>query len=293
MPRVLIVDDSSGDRLLASEILAADPSVETQAVESGSEALDRIAAARPDLVLTDLVMPGLDGLELVATIREEFSSVPVVLMTSKGNEEIAVQALRVGAASYVPKRLLAASLLPTVLEILSLADRRRAAERVFETLTRSEFVFCLGNLDEYVLPLARHLQEATARIGLCDEVEARQVGVAIAEALSNAIEHGNLEVSGALRGDLAAHGALMRERRESVPWRDRRVHVEARLSREAATFTIRDEGSGFDPATLPNPRDPENMERVHGRGVLLMRSFMDEVTWNETGNAVTMVKRRE
>ncbi len=292
MPRVLIVDDSATDRLLVAEILAADPDLATEAVDDGAKALERMAEEPPDLVLTDLIMPEMDGFEVVAAVREDFASIPIILMTSKGNEEIAVRALRGGASSYVPKRNLADSLLPTVQEVLSLIRRQRDEERVFEHLGRSEFSFCLDNLEEYILPLARHLKEATALRGICDEVELMQVGVALTEAMSNAIEHGNLEVSGALRDDLAAHGALIRERYASPPWCDRRVHVEARLTREEARFTIRDEGIGFDPVTLPDPRDPANMERVHGRGVLLMRSFMDEVTWNEAGNEVTMIKRR-
>jgi len=54
---------------------------------------------------------------------------------------------------------------------------------------------------------------------------------------------------------------------------------------------VRDEGSGFDPAALPDPTAPANLERVSGRGVLLLRTFMDEVIYNELGNAVTLVKR--
>ena len=61
----------------------------------------------PALVLTDLIMPEMNGLELVKAIREHHPFVPVILMTSKGNEEIAVQALQGGAASYVPKSQLA------------------------------------------------------------------------------------------------------------------------------------------------------------------------------------------
>ena len=56
-------------------------------------------------------------------------------------------------------------------------------------------------------------------------------------------------------------------------------------------FVVRDEGHGFDAGNLPDPTDPHNIELASGRGVLLMRSFMDEVMFNETGNEVTMVKR--
>jgi len=58
-----------------------------------------------------------------------------------------------------------------------------------------------------------------------------------------------------------------------------------------AVFVVRDEGHGFDFGSLPDPTEPENIELASGRGVLLMRSFMDEVMFNEIGNEVTMVKR--
>jgi anti-sigma regulatory factor (Ser/Thr protein kinase) len=55
---------------------------------------------------------------------------------------------------------------------------------------------------------------------------------------------------------------------------------------------MRDEGPGFDPKELPDPTDPENLLKLSGRGILLMRTFMDDVKFNDRGNEVTMVKRR-
>ena len=61
------------------------------------------------------------------------------------------------------------------------------------------------------------------------------------------------------------------------------------MSPTSGTFFVRDEGPGFDPNKLPDPTDPANLEKVSGRGLLLMKTFMDEVTFNATGNQVTMV----
>ena len=57
-------------------------------------------------------------------------------------------------------------------------------------------------------------------------------------------------------------------------------------------IAIRDEGKGFDPGSLPDPTDPENLIKASGRGLLLMRAFMDDVFHNETGNEVTLIKRQ-
>ena len=68
--------------------------------------------------------------------------------------------------------------------------------------------------------------------------------------------------------------------------------MEARITRYEAAFAIRDEGAGFDPDALPDPTDPANIEKTSGRGIFLMRAFMDEVLYNDVGNAVVLVKRR-
>jgi anti-sigma regulatory factor (Ser/Thr protein kinase) len=119
-----------------------------------------------------------------------------------------------------------------------------------------------------------------------------RVGVALEEALVNALFHGNLEVDSELREqDNEAYHAVAEERRGQSPYRNRKIFVDAHLSREKAVFVIRDEGPGFDPESLPDPTDPANLERVSGRGVFLMKTFMDELRFNPSGNQVTLTKR--
>ena len=74
-------------------------------------------------------------------------------------------------------------------------------------------------------------------------------------------------------------------------YRDRRIHVTVRLSPTEAVFVVRDEGPGIDVATVADPSDPANIEKGTGRGLRLIRSFMDNVTFNEATNEITMVKR--
>jgi anti-sigma regulatory factor (Ser/Thr protein kinase) len=62
------------------------------------------------------------------------------------------------------------------------------------------------------------------------------------------------------------------------------------VTQQKATFIITDEGPGFDVSSLPDPTDPANLETPSGRGLLLMRTFMDDVKYNATGNRCTMIK---
>jgi len=291
MAVVLIVDDSESDRRLVSEFLVNDPELTLRYAEDGRDALDQIENAAPDVVVTDLMMPQMDGLQLVAGVKKGFPSIPVILMTSRGSEEIAVQALQEGAASYVPKRLLGQILLKTVHRVLAVAGQQFNYARLVESMTESEFAFALDNDGTLIPALVTYMQEQITTMRLCDELDRMRVGVALEEALLNALYHGNLEVGSELReSDDDAYQATVEQRRRNVPYCDRRIHVEAGLSREKLVFKIQDEGPGFDPAALPDPTDPANLEKATGRGVLLMRTFMDEVIYNDVGNAVTLTK---
>ena len=294
MPKALIVDDSPAERRLAGTILEEGEDLTVLYASEGLEALAVIEQEPTDVVITDLRMPKMNGLDLVKEIRTKHSCVPVILMTSFGSEDTAAEALRRGAASYVPKRNLMTDLRGTVERVIASARRAHRAQAAFSCLERTESHFVLHNDPHMIGVLVGHLQECIVPIGLSDEAGCIQIGIALEEAVRNAVYHGNLEVSSDLREDgEIAYEALAGERRTQAPYRDRRTHITATILPSEATYVIRDEGPGFDPNALPDPTDPGNLDRVSGRGVLLMRTFMDEVTFSGTGNQVTMVKRRD
>jgi CheY-like chemotaxis protein len=304
MAKVLVVDDSAVDQRLAGSLLekrapgtALDKPTALTVIyaSNGKEGLAAIAREQPDLVLTDLQMPELNGLELVEAVKSNHPSVPVILMTAHGSEDIAIQALQRGAASYVPKKNLAQDLVETVDEVLAVAGAKRRQQRLLDDCwMRTESYFLLPNDLSYIPALVGHLQDNLLRMKICDENGLIRVAVALREALSNAMLHGNLELGSQLRdGEGTAYYALMEERRQQEPYEDRHVHVTALESRAEARYVIRDEGPGFDPANLPDPTDPANLEKVSGRGLLLIRTFMDEISHNQNGNSITMVKRSE
>jgi serine/threonine-protein kinase RsbW len=103
-----------------------------------------------------------------------------------------------------------------------------------------------------------------------DDDSAHYVSVAIRESVVNAIKHGN-------RGDA-----------------EKRVSVEFLLHPGALEVTVQDEGTGFDPLTVPNPLEEQNLLKADGRGIFFMRSFMDEVSYAfpaRGGTVVRMLKK--
>ncbi len=151
--------------------------------------------------------------------------------------------------------------------------------------------FVLDNDPAVVAPLIEVLADDLVAVGVCDRHDATRVGIALEEALLNAIYHGNLELSSKLKdsGDDSFH-AQARQRRFQFPFAARRVRFAARVTPERATFAIQDQGNGFDVDALPDPTAPEFLERPSGRGLLLMRAFMDDVRYSAGGTRVKLVK---
>lgn len=109
--RVLLADDHTLVRAGFGALLQSLPDIQVVAeADDGREALRLIEEHQPDVVLMDIAMPGLNGLEAVARVTEEFPYVRVIILSVHANEEYVLRALRTGAAGYLLKNASAAEL---------------------------------------------------------------------------------------------------------------------------------------------------------------------------------------
>ena len=293
MPRVLVVDDDRSQSQDFEDLLR-NAGCDVTFAGHGREAMELLARDLPDVVLTDLDMPEMDGLELVRAIRRDYPALPVILMTAMGSEDVAAKALHHGAASYIRKRSLAREVLRTVGSVLAIARALPTQKQVFDCMTEDQLDFVLDNDSAQIPAILGHLELVASLLHPRDPADGIRVGIALHEVLVNAIQHGNLELNSDLREvDERLFQDLGEERRSLFPFRDRRVRLRARLSRSEAVYVVEDDGPGFNPSALPDPTDPANLERCSGRGMMLIRTFMDEVEHNEKGNRITLRKRHQ
>lgn len=288
---VLVADDMRFERLFVGR-LVRQAGLRPIFAADGREAMEAIRREDPVAVLSDMQMPEIGGLELVKMVRVSHPHIPVILMTANDSAELAVQALRAGAASFVAKQRLTRDLAGALRQVLELAEADRKRFELLGRLDRREAAFRLGNDQRLFAPLVDLIQADLAAVGPWDAPARMQVGVALHEALANALYHGNLEVDSELRqsDDERPFYELAERRRHLDPYRGRSIHVESRIDRSSATFRIRDEGPGFDTSRLAMPFDPEDLARVGGRGLLLIRAFMDEVEHSPAGNEIVLRK---
>ena len=216
MATILVVDDTAVDRRLAGGLLESSANLDICYAENGKEALQQINMRIPDLVLTDLQMPEIDGLELVNTIGDKYPEVPVVLMTAHGSEVVAAQALANGAASFVPKTDLADNLVQTVMHVLVLAASDSRYNKLLNCTRKTDFEFDLENDPTIIEPLIDMVQQVALSQGLLSPQNRVQLGVALEHALSNAMIRGNLQFS---REEMPVTNlALVNQRAEQEPY---------------------------------------------------------------------------
>ena len=288
MPSVLVVEDTAVDRRLAGGLLEKNPVLEVRYAENGKQALQEVGRELPDLILTDLQMPEVDGLQLVTSIGQEFPDIPVVLMTAHGSEVIAAQALANGAASYVAKNDLAESLVETVMHILAMSESDLRYRKLIGCSTKTEFEFVLDNDPQLIPPLVDLVQQIISSMRIFDSSIRVRLGVALEQAVHNSIVRGNLEIS---RDSEFSENHLAQERGNSEPYSSRRVKTNVLVNRELVQFVVEDDGQGFDLSVVPQAGDPEALRDGIGRGLVLMTTFMDEVIFENGGRKVTLVKK--
>lgn len=271
MSRILVVDDDRGTRLLIRGALAK-AGFSVAAAKDGMEALEALRSRRFDLILLDVWMPRMNGLDVLERLRHRRSRPRVIVMTSDDTPETVLTAVRRQAYQYLHKPVEAAVLLKAVTAALG-----APAEPPIEVVSaRPEWV-------ELLVPCTREaagrIESVMARLDndLAPDVR-ESMAHAFRELLLNAVEWG---------GQLDP---------------DRMVRISYLRARRMILYRIADPGPGFDIEQLPHAalgqQDPlAHMEvreaqglRPGGFGLLSVQATVDELLYNEQRNEVVFVK---
>lgn len=200
---VLLVDDEAGIRKVVG-ITLADMGHKVHLAANGDEALEVFRRERPPVVLTDIRMPGMDGLELLRRIKEESPDTEVILVTGHGDMDVAVQGLKLDACDFISK--------PAGPEVLEIA-LKRAADKI---AMRSRMRHYTENLEELVR------QQSEKLVGLERQSAAKEAVEGLTQAMGG--------LAGEVAGEFAMFNAL--PCLVSIQDRDQRVISVNRLYRE-------------------------------------------------------------
>lgn len=247
-----------------------------------------------DAVLLDLGLAQGNGFDLMDKMFEASPGLAVIVMSATGSEQTVVEALQRGAMSYLGKSALEQSLTRTLQKVVDANRQSRKIRRVRDGLSAVRMDYELENDPALIRPLLDEVRETLDRFHIGGD-NTSQLIVGIEEAIANALYHGNLEIGSELKHNhFEAFYKQAQEARSDPRFIRRTVRLSIDASHDGAKITIADDGQGFDPESVPDPTLPENLVKAHGRGLLMMRTFFDDVRFNKLGNVVTLtVKNRQ
>lgn len=274
LKRILIVDDDPD----VHDLLAAALEMNDRQIESaydGLEGLRKVAAAAYDLVITDVNMPGLDGIALTERIREVRPETRVMVMTVANTPENIIRAIRERAFSYFSKPF-------TTKAVMEMVERAlRSTPRLDDIEVLSASPNWLGLRLRCKIETAERIMQFFREMGMSlPASEQENIAIAFREILLNAIEHG-------ARNDP-----------------NKKVTITYVRVAGALIYYVRDPGKGFSFQELPhaavsNPTDSvfQHAElrqqlglRPGGFGLLMTRHLVDEMIYSQAGNEVLLIK---
>jgi serine/threonine-protein kinase RsbW len=258
--KILIIDDHDDlETLLTDEFGRKGHLIKS--TEDRDEAVDLLGSEDFDLIITDL-----DGEHLTASKNgtdENLSCLPDDLAEPRSN----IKAFKLCISNYKIKNFTEDELKYFVETILNFKARCVDKKEMIQDL-REMIEFEVPSYVSLMHDILGYLMKRVEKSGVVNP-ETSNLFVALDEAFVNAVKHGNKYNS------------------------EKLVRISVEVSKEEARFTIEDEGEGFNVNEIPDPRNPENLFKASGRGVLFIYNIMDEVKYNERGNRLTMIKKSD
>ena len=262
--------------------------------DNTTDALDLFKQEQIEGVFGRVDLPEVNGFGLLESIKKLKAFVPFVAIAADNQKEIILRSFSLGACDLLTFPFSHSNLHQSLSRVIQLNEDSKFSVYCLENSIFESRTLELYNDFEYINQIVSFMTRNLPSFGILEEQELFAINMALVEALSNAIFHGNLEVSSELkqqRFELFREEAELRRQRE--PYCHRRVYIHYEISRNSVKYVIRDEGKGFDYSRLPDPTLPENLFKESGRGILMIMSFMDEVFWNARGNEITLIRYKK
>jgi len=282
------------------KLLLESGSHQVTSCDDGIPALELLSNGNCELVITDLELPVMNGLELIRKMKADFPQIPAVLITGHGSERLAAEALKIGATAYVPKSMIDELLLGTVEDVLGVMRTDLRYTELIDCTVENRLVFELPNRPELIITAIDLVTQLAAGMDLLTVVERYRVSQAMQHAASNALYRGNLELSRQQCPQVSvtevsedSQPQIVRDRMNSAPYRNRKIYFDARLMRDLIRVVIKDDGPGFDHKSLEtriNSQEGSAFTGDSGRGFAIIYRFMDKVSFNAAGTEITLVK---
>lgn len=288
--RILFLDDEEMIRDLFQEIFGIIHDLTL--IGTAEEALEICKDKSFDLIITDVRLPKMSGIDFISRLRDKEINTPFIVITGNQDIEISIRALRLGAVDFFikPFRMDAIRHSLQKFENLFIFSQELISKNHFQ-LTHSKQNFAvrpsLKNLNQYVNLVMRSI----SLIPGIHTDDILSIKLALYELLGNSIEHGFAGISYEHKASLLSSDV------DYVDHVDRIcadinecVLLEIGFEDHKVYVSLKDRGAGFDPSKVPDPVTDPNASYLSGRGIFLARMNVDELVYNDIGNEVSFSK---
>lgn len=293
LPNLLIIDPEANYKNQMDEVLMN--KIDITYVSNIKDAIEKCWERNYELIMVETELPNHeDAFEFIEKVRQKMPQAMFIVLTKDGKMKDAVEAFQSGAIDFIAKPVNVKDILSILTKFQSLTSYARMAYDVQEMVIEERRSFILPT-DFYLINLfLDDLMQMIQNFPNFNKSELRGIRFSLYEMIVNAMEHGNLEINyeqkKSLLEEFIDYYEYLESKSKEAPYRDRKVWFTYHYMNNKITFEITDEGPGFDVSNVPSPKDAENINNLNGRGILITKINMDEVTYNDKGNSVILVK---
>ncbi|MCF6241398.1 MAG: response regulator [Bacteroidales bacterium] len=288
--KVLIVEDDYPSREYLINLIGLE-GFDFKAAENGKEALEIYKYYDPDVIISDIQMPYMDGLELLSAIRKDKSDTIFIITTAFGSEDYAIEALRRGANNYLKKPIRKNSLLSLLEKYKSLVESHKLAEKAQGRIIKKDILFEFDtNISHIPAIISQLISEMNVNL---DDSEITNIELGLDELITNALEHGNLAISFNEKVEASNNNTMQElyaQKMKIQEYAQRKLRVYYKLRPEYCEWLIEDEGKGFDWRLIPDPTQSTQLMELNGRGIFITHFLFDEMEYLGKGNKVRVRK---
>ncbi|MEN8119633.1 MAG: response regulator [Bacteroidota bacterium] len=288
--KILIVEDDYGSREYLLNLISLE-GYEVRAAVNGEEGLAEYKSFGPDIIISDIQMPVMDGLQMLNVLRQDKSDTIFIITTAYGSEDYAIDALRLGANNYLKKPIKRKSLIGLIDKYKLIVESHKLAKKAEGNLLKKDLTLEFRTDINHIPSI---ISQLVFELGVkLDDSEITNIELGLDELITNSMEHGNLGISFDEKVVASNDNTMLQLYAEKMKIKEfarRKIKVKYKLRKKYCEWTIIDEGKGFDWKLIPDPTKGAQLMELNGRGIFITHFLFNEMEYLGKGNKVRVRK---
>jgi FixJ family two-component response regulator len=291
-PLVLVIDPDKSYQSVIQDLLGEH--MKLKFADNYFTALELTTKYEFSMVISEVEFPDIKITDIIKKFKTINPNIYFVVITNKNDTQLAVEVMKSGAIDFIVKPFAVDDIANLIDKYLKLSVNKKFDYDLINIITEEKRTFILPTNIHILNPFLYEFIEMIKRFKGLTKNDIFSTRLAIYEMLVNAIEHGNLEIDYEKKKKLLSAGINYIEYLDNLgksePFNQRKIEVSYLYTGKQLQINIRDEGNGFDVNNFENRNIKNDLLALHGRGIIISKFNMDEISYNEKGNEVTLTK---